>query len=151
MGLLGAFRWRRFLTTTERDQIGAALAEASRHTCARIGLSIDEGATRDPQARARALFQEWQLPEGERSTAVLVYVCATTRRFAIIGGGEVERLAPATFWEVVDRDLHHHFEEGRYCDGVFKAIAQVALQLERLFPLQSSDDSNGPSGVEKEP
>lgn len=151
MGLLGAFRWRRFLTTTERDQIAAALAEASRHTCARIGLSIDEGATRDPQARARALFQEWELPEGKRSTAVLVYVCATTRRFAIIGGGEVERLAPRTFWEVVDRDLHHHFEEGRYCDGVFKAIAQVALQLERLFPLQSRDDANGPSGVEKEP
>ncbi len=151
MGLLGAFRWRRFLTATERDQIAAALAEASRHTCARIGLSIDEGATRDPQARARALFQEWQLPEGERSTAVLVYVCTTTRRFAIIGGGEVERLAPRTFWEVVDRDLHHHFEEGRYCDGIFKAIAQVALQLERLFPLQSSDDANGPSGAEKEP
>ncbi len=151
MGLLGAFRWRRFLTATERDQIAAALAEASRHTCARIGLSIDEGATRDPQARARALFQEWQLPEGERSTAVLVYVCTTTRRFAIIGGEEVERLAPRTFWEVVDRDLHHHFEEGRYCDGIFKAIAQVALQLERLFPLQSSDDANRPSGVEKEP
>jgi len=151
VGLLGAFRWRRFLTTTERDQIAAALAEASRHTCARIGLSIDEGATRDPQARARALFQEWELPEGKRSTAVLVYVCATTRRFAIIGGGEIERLAPRTFWEVVDRDLHHHFEEGRYCDGVFKAIAQVALELERLFPLQSSDDANGPSGVEKEP
>ena len=134
MGLLGAFRWRRFLTSTERDQIAAALAEASRHTRARIGLSIDEGATRDPQVRARALFEEWQLPEDERSTAVLVYVCATTRRFAIIGGDEVERRAPRTFWEVVDRDLHHHFEEGRYCDGVFKAIAQVALELERLFP-----------------
>jgi uncharacterized membrane protein len=34
----------------------------------------------------------------------------------------------------LDRDLHHHFEEGRYCDGIFKAIAQVAIQLEHHFP-----------------
>ncbi len=141
MGLLGALRWRRFLTGTERDQIAAALAEASRHTRARIGLCIDDGATRDPEARARVLFHEWLLPDGERPTAVLVYVCAGTRRFAIVGGEEVQRTAPRTFWELVDRDLSHHFEEGRYCDGIFKAIAQVALELERLFP---RDPSQGP-------
>ena len=151
MGLLGALRWRRFLTSTERDQIAAALAEAGRHTRARIGLSIDEGATRDPEIRAHALFQEWQLPGDERATAVLVYVRATTRRFAIVGGSEVERRAPRTFWEVVDRDLHHHFEEGRYCDGVFKAIAQVALELERLFPPPSSEDTWKLPGAESEP
>ena len=125
---------RRFLTVTEREQIAAALAEAGRHTRARIGLSIDERTATDPQARARVLFKEWQLPDGERPTAALVYVSAPSRSYAIVGGEEVERLAPRTFWELVDRDLHHHFEEGRYCDGIFKAIAQVAIQLERHFP-----------------
>jgi uncharacterized membrane protein len=131
---LSSFRLRRFLTVTEREQIAAALAEAGRHTRARIELSIDEQATRDPRARARILFQEWQLPEGERPTAVLVYVSAPSRTYAIVGGEDVHRVAPQTFWELLDRDLHHHFEEGRYCDGIFKAIAQVAIQLERHFP-----------------
>jgi uncharacterized membrane protein len=131
---LSSFRLRRFLTVTEREQIAAALAEAGRHTRARIGLSIDEQATRDPRARARILFQEWRLPEGERPTAVLVYVSAPSRTYAIVGGEDVHRLAPQTFWELLDRDLHHHFEEGRYCDGIFKAIAQVAIQLEQHFP-----------------
>ena len=119
---------------SEREQIAAALAEAGRHTRARIGLSIDERATKDPQARARARFQEWQLPEGDRPIAVLVYVSAPSRTYAIVGGEEVQQVAPQTFWELVDRDLHHHFEEGRYCDGIFKAIAQVAIQLEHHFP-----------------
>jgi uncharacterized membrane protein len=132
---------QRFLTVTEREQIAAALAEAGRHTRARIGLSIDERTATDPQTRARVLFREWRLPEGERPIAVLVYVSAPSRSYAIVGGEEVERLAPRTFWELVDRDLHHHFEEGRYCDGIFKAIAQVALELERLFPRVPSQGS----------
>jgi uncharacterized membrane protein YgcG len=136
---LSAFRLRRFLTVTEREQIAAALAEAGRHTRARIGLSIDERAAKDPQARARVHFREWQLPEGERPTAVLVYVSAPSRTYAIVGGEEVHRVAPQTFWELVDRDLHHHFEEGRYCDGIFKAIAQVAIQLERHFPREPEE------------
>lgn len=53
----------------------------------------------------------------------------------------------------MNRDLSHHFEEGRYCDGIFKAIAQVALQLERLFPRNSEVNAEGrpaaPGGPEK--
>lgn len=138
-----SFRLRRFLTVTEREQIAAALAEAGRHTRARIGLSIDERAARDPQARARALFEEWPLPEDERPTAVLVYVSAPSRSYAIVGGETLQRLAPQAFWELVDRDLHHHFEEGRYCDGIFKAIAQVARELQRHFPRPSEEETPG--------
>ena len=125
---------RRFLTESERRQIAAALEEARRHTRARIGLFIDEQTTANPQARAQILLQDWDLPADQRPTAVLVYVSARSRAFAVVGGDEVCRVAPRTFWEAVNRDLHHHFDEGRYCDGIFKAIAQVALQLERHFP-----------------
>ena len=143
MGLLDALRRRRFLTAAEREQIAAALAEAGRHTRGRIGLSIDERASRDPQARALALFQQWDLPEDERPMAVLVYVSAPSRTFAIVGGEEVRRTAPLPFWESVERDFRHHFEDGRYCDGIFKAIAQVALQLERLFPRVPEEETPG--------
>ncbi len=96
MGFLDVFRRRRFLTAAEREQIQAALAEAGRHTRARIGLSIDERASKDPQARAQALFQQWDLPEDERATAVLVYVSAPSRTFAIVSGDQVRRDARKT-------------------------------------------------------
>lgn len=134
MGLWAAFRLRRFLTPTEREQVAAALAEAARHTRARIGLTIDDQATGDPLGRARECFERWNLPEAERPTAIMVYVSAVSRTFAVVGGDEVECVAPRAFWEVVNRDLTHHFDEQRYCDGLFKAIAQVALQLQRHFP-----------------
>jgi uncharacterized membrane protein len=137
---LRAFRLRRFLTETEREQIEAGLDEAQRHTRARIGLRIDERKTADPLGRARILFQEWTLPESERGSAILVYVSAASRSFAVVGGDEIRRLAPQSFWEAVDRDLRRHFQEARYCDGIFKAIADVALQLERLFPVDTEQD-----------
>jgi uncharacterized membrane protein len=125
------------LTPVERDQIAAALEEARRHTRSRIGLSIEDERTADPQARAQTLFHEWDLPEMERPRAVLVYISARNRAFAVVGGEEVRRVAPQTFWEAVNRELHHHFDEGRYCDGIFKAVAQVARELERHFPRAS--------------
>ncbi len=124
------------------------MEEAGRHTRARIGLSIDDQATADPQARAHTRFRQWDLPEDERLTAVLVYVSARSRAFAVVGGDEVRRVAPQTFWELVNRDLHHHFDEGRYCDGIFKAIAQVALQLQRHFPRASEGTECTPRGSE---
>ena len=133
MDLLGAFRRRPFLTPTEREQIEAGLATARRHAGAPIGLIIDEHAAADPEGRAGQLFQGWQLAEKERSRAILVYACAATRRFAVLGGEEIRRVAPQAFWENLQRDLTRHFEEQRYCDGLFKAVASIAIMLSSAF------------------
>ncbi len=92
---------------------------------------IDDRAQGEPQTRALALFQAWDLPEAERPWAVVVYACAATRQFAVVGGEEIRRAAPPAFWEQVRGELQRHFEDERYCDGLFKAIAQVAIELQR--------------------
>ena len=130
---MNVFR-RHFLTEREREQIGAGLAEAQRCTRAPIGLIIEERSSLEPAARARSLFGRWELSEAERPTAVLLYVRATPPAFAVTAGDEVWRLAPDGFWRTLERNLGHHFDDRRYCDAIFKAIAEIALQLERLFP-----------------
>ncbi len=107
------------------------LAHACRHAQASITLVIDERPKGDPEARARALFQEWDLSEAERPMAVLLYACAATRQFALQGGEAIRRLTPPAFWDQVRGELQRHFEDERYCDGLFKAIAQVAIELQR--------------------
>ena len=88
-----------------------------------------------------------------RPRAVLVYANAATRRFAVIGGEEIRRVAPQAFWAQVHSDLQHHFDDERYCDGLFKAIAQIAIQLHFHFhptlpedapPQVSAPDSKPP-------
>lgn len=133
MNLLGAFRRRPFLTPTEREQIEAGLATARRHAAAPLGLIIEERAAGDHDVRAQQLFQDWELSDAERGRAMLVYACAATRRVDIVGGDEVRRAAPAVFWETLRRDLARHFEEERYCDGIFKAVANVAIMQHSLF------------------
>ncbi len=131
--LLGAFRRRPFLTPTERGQIEAGLATARRHAGAPINLIIEERATADPESRARQYFQEWELADVERSRAILVYACAATRRFAVVGGEEIRRAAPRTAWDNLRRDLTRHFGEKRYCDGLFKAVANAAIMQHSAF------------------
>ena len=144
MKLLAAFRRPPFLTAIEREQVEAGLATARRHAGTPLGLVIDDQPMGDPAVRAELLFREWELTEAERPTAVLVYACAATRRFAVVGGEAIRRVAPQAFWEALDRDLARHFEEGRYCDGLFKAIAQVAIQLQHHFPRDSHPSADGP-------
>ncbi len=131
--LLGAFRRRPFLTPTEREQIEAGLATARRHAGAPINLIIEERGTADPGNRARRLFQDWALADAERSRAILVYACAATRRFAVVGGDEIRRVAPRAAWDNLQRDLTRHFGEKRYCDGLFKAVANAAIMQHSAF------------------
>jgi len=143
--LLGAFRRRPFLTPTEREQIEAGLATARRHAAAPIGLIIDDRAAADHDVRARQLFQNWELADPDRSRAILVYACAATRRFAVVGGDEIRRVAPETFWDTLQRDLTRHFDEERYCDGIFKAVANVAIMQHSLFVATNDCHSPAPS------
>ncbi len=132
---------RRFLTPVEREQIAAGLAEAQRYTRARIGLVVEERSRLDPAARARNLFETWEIPEPERPSAVLLYARAAPPAFAVAAGDDVRREAPASFWDTLDRDLRHHFDERRYCDAIFKAVAHIALQLEQLFPVSDQPET----------
>lgn len=144
MGLLDALRRRRFLSTAEREQIEAGLATARRHAGAPIGLTIDERAAGDPAVRAYHLLSAWDLPALERSRAILVYACAATRRFAVVGGDDIRRVAPQTFWDALHQDLRRHFDEQRYCDGLFKAVAQVAIQLQHHYGAPSAAETEPP-------
>jgi uncharacterized membrane protein len=56
-----------------------------------------------------------------------------TRRFAVVGGDEIRRVASQAAWDNLRRDLTRHFEEERYCDGLFKAVANVAIMLHGAF------------------
>ena len=140
MEFLRAFR-RPFLTDAERAQLQDGLAHACRHAGEPIGLIIDTRASGEPEARAVSLLETWDISAAARARAVLVYANAATRRFAVVGGEEIRRAAPHAFWTQVKVDLQHHFDDHRYCDGLFKAVAQIAIQLHFHFHPTLPDDA----------
>ena len=132
MEFLRAFR-PPFLTDAERAQLLDGLAHACRHAGEPIGLIIDARASGEPEARAVSLFAAWEIPAAARPRAVLVYANAATRRFAVIGGEEIQQVAPPAFWTQVRAELQRHFDDERYCDGLFKAVATIAIMQRYLF------------------
>jgi len=140
MEFLRAFR-RPFLTDAERAQLLDGLAHACRHAGEPIGLIIDARASGEPEARAVSLFETWDMSAAARPRAVLVYANTATRRFAVVGGEEIRRVAPQAFWTQVNSELQRHFDDERYCDGLFKALAQIAIQLHHHFHPTLPDDA----------
>lgn len=143
MEFLRAFR-PPFLADAERAQLLDGLAHACRHAGEPIGLIIDARASGEPEARAVSLFAAWEIPAAARPRAVLVYANAATRRFAVIGGEEIQQVAPPAFWTQVRSELQRHFDDERYCDGLFKAIAQIAIQLHFHFHPTLPEDAPPP-------
>ncbi len=121
------------MTDTERAQLQDGLGHALRHAGAPIALRIDTRASGTPEARATALFTNWNLPQDEHARAVLLYACEPTRSFGVAAGAEILRRARPAFWENLRADLTRHFGEERYCDGLFKAIADISIELRRHF------------------
>jgi uncharacterized membrane protein YgcG len=150
MEFLRAFR-PPFLTDAERAQLQDGLAHACRHAGEPIGLIIETRASGESEARVVSLFETWDISTAARPRAVLVYANAATRRFAVIGGAEIQQVAPQAFWTQVNADLQHHFDDERYCDGLFKAIAQIAIQLHFHFhPTLPDDTPPGTSAPDSE-
>jgi uncharacterized membrane protein len=150
VGLLGAFGRRPFLTESERAQLRDGLAHAERHAGAPIALRIEARASGNPEVRAAVLFAEWDLPDAARGRAVLVYACEASRTFAVQAGPEVLAVSPPGFWRGLHADLTRHFSEARYCDGLFKAIADISIQLRQRFgPVSASttDEAETASGL----
>jgi uncharacterized membrane protein len=69
-----------------------------------------------------------------------VYASAASWTYAVVGGDEVRRVAPPAFWETVEAELKRHFDERRFCDGLFKALSQVAIQLKHHYPAAEAPD-----------
>ena len=139
MDLLHPFR-RPLLTDTERAQLEDGLAHARQHAGEPIELVIDARASGDPEARAASCFETWAIPAAAKRRAVLVYACEVTRRFAVVGGEEIRQVAPPAFWTQLHAELQRHFDDARYCDGLFKVVAQIAIQLHHHFHPTLPDD-----------
>jgi len=106
--LLGAFRRRPFLTPTEREQIERGWHGAAARR--RADRPDHRRAARRPPSPRAATIPGLELADAERSRAILVYACAATRRFAVLGGEEIRRVAPRLLGNLA-ADLARHFEK----------------------------------------
>lgn len=89
--------------------------------------------------RALTLFGKLGVWDTELNNGVLIYLQLVEHRIEIVDDRGLARHVPDAEWEKTLAGMSAKFREGRYEDGLTRAVDAVTAALERYFPADSAE------------
>ena len=130
---------RNFLTQDEQKKVVDAITGAENKTSGEIRLHLDTTCKEDVLDRAAAIFKKLDMHKTELRNGVLIYLATEDRKLAILGDAGINAKVPENFWDVVKDEMIGAFKEGKYADGLVKAINMAGDKLKAFFPVAADD------------
>jgi uncharacterized membrane protein len=130
-----------FFTETEQQQIVDAIAQAELNTSGEIRVHIEPDCKTDPYERAKEVFEHLGMHATAQKNGVLFYVAYNAHKFAILGDQGIHEKVSQHFWNEEKEVLLSHFKEGRFSEGLIKAISDSGEKLKLHFPYLSNDSN----------
>ena len=103
--------------------------------------------TRDPLARAQALFQRLGMHRTHDRHGVLVYVAIRSRRLAVVGDVGIHARVGDEHWAGVRDLMVERLRAGATRDALVGAVDEVGRGLARHFPRRPDDRNELPDDV----
>ena len=129
-------------------RLQARVAASEKHHSGEIRLSIEAGLPlsylrRELTARDRAvmLFGKLRVWDTEHNNGVLIYLLLAERAIEIVADRAVARVIPQAHWNAVVQGMRVPFQQGRFEEGLTKAIAAVDAELAKHFALVAGADN----------
>ena len=135
-----------FLSEAEKKQIAQAIAEAEAHTSGEIRVYVEPKCKGDEKERAIKVFHQLKMHRTMFHTGVLIYIAHNDHAFAIIGDRGIHEKVPDNYWEEVKEMMKNYFTEGKFAEGIIKAVTQCGEHLKIHFP----SDGNNPDELSNE-
>ncbi len=129
----------KFFSKKEKEQIVEAIRQAEKETSGEIRLHLEKKAGKDVFQRALEVFFKIGMHKTAQRNGVLIYFATGERKFAIIGDEGINKVVPENFWQDVVELMREHFRQGKFCEGVCRAIERIGEKLKAFFPYQSDD------------
>lgn len=138
---------RDFFSPDEQMAITKAIAEAEHKTSGEIRVHIENTLSGDVLDRAAFLFKQLGMSKTAQHNGVLIYLAVKSRQFAIIGDNGIHKVVPEKFWDQIKHEMLADFREGRFTEGLVKAILSSGEQLKKHFPFLENDTNELPDDI----
>lgn len=132
---------RNFLTEEQQQKVVSAIAEAENKTSGEIRLHLETSCKGEVLDRAAYIFEKLKMHETALRNGVLIYLATDDKKLAILGDAGINEKVPDNFWEDAKEAMVNAFKDGKYADGLVKAITMAGDKLKKFFPV-SKDDIN---------
>jgi uncharacterized membrane protein len=128
-----------FFSHEEHGRIIASIKEAERQTSGELKLFIEKHCKGDVLDRAAFIFHKLGIHDTKHRNGVLIYIAHDDRQFAIIGDAGINNVVPQNFWDSIKEEMLKHFSQGKFADGISKAIHESGEALKKYFPYEEGD------------
>lgn len=136
-----------FFSGEDQKAIRLAIENAELDTSGEIRVHIENTVSGDVLDRSAYLFSKLGMDKTARRNGVLIYLAVKNRRFAIIGDAGINQVVPENFWDDIKSQMLLHFREGKFADGLVRAINLAGIQLKKHFPYQKGDVNELPNEI----
>lgn len=139
---------KNILTKSEIELVMQAVRLHEQATSGEIKIFIE---SKCPQAnafeRAKLLFVQLKMHETVDRNAVLIYIAAEDKMFALCADKGIVEKADATFWNEEAKLLSAYFGRQEYLVGLQQCIARVGAILKLHFPWEGENKNELPDEI----
>ena len=89
--------------------------------------------------RAAFIFHKLGIHNTKHRNGVLIYIAHDDKKFAIIGDAGINSVVQNNFWDGIKEEMKKHFSQGKFADGICKAIHESGEALKKYFPYEEGD------------
>lgn len=136
-----------FFSAGEKEEIKQAVMQAELNTSGEIRVHIENTCKGNVLDRAAYLFKHLRMNKTRLRNGVLIYLSVKNRQFAIIGDKGIHRVVPGNFWDHIKENVIRDFREGKFKEGLIKAISETGIHLKKHFPYKKDDVNELPDEI----
>jgi len=139
--------FRRFISNEEEQRILQAIARAEKNTSGEIRVHLQRNKPGEIMENAARTFEKLGMHQTSLRNGILFYIDIDRKQFAVIGDKGIHEKAGKDFWEKLAGILHTYFRQGKYAEGIIRAIDEAGVQLKKYFPYQPNDVNELPDEI----
>jgi uncharacterized membrane protein len=133
---------RKLLKEIDPERIKSAIQAAEKRTSGEIRVSVSQFFWGRVRPVAERTFRRLGMTATKDRNGILFFIVPSRRRFVILGDEGIHAKVGQEFWDALTADLSGEFKQGRFQDGLLKAIADVGEKLATHFPYDPLTDKN---------
>ena len=127
------------MKSIDSSKIAGAIRDAELLTSGEIRVYIAKHCKEDALEKASRVFQKLKMQNTALRNAVLILVCPTDHKAAILGDKGINEIIDDGFWDKTLNELIAYCSKDLITEGICKAVEKVGDLIKQKYPYQEGD------------
>ncbi len=136
-----------YLTDSQLAQLVETIRTVEDYSTGEIRIHIDSHTEGNNAEIAFEVFTKLCRHQTAELNAVLFHINFEQQYLTIIGDEGIHAKVQQQFWDRLHDQTTRYFAEGRYFEGLQKAVLETGLELKRHFPITGDNPNELPNEI----